>query len=854
WKSLGIFGWTLESTTVQPLASASVAKSALAATAGPIVRTIQYQPDALAFVASIDANGLAIDAPESHRKTPLLDTFNDGIVRTEVRDTSGLVEEITTTGGTDPSGAGSEVTIDYAPPAAPEHERALPTEIDSGGLESTFSYPDATTIVATDPQGIVTTTKLDAWDRVIERVVSGPGLETLERFSYDATGRLRVVQRKQGAGVVSTEHEYDAVGRIKATSVDNVAVDGQLSKIETLWTHDYPSRTILRKSPTGALTQITLDGLGRTIESSTSTGQTAIESLAAHDILGNQVYSSDGFVASAAAFDVHGRQVLTLNADGTRTEAEFDAWNRTTAVTTLTSTGEVLAAEAIDYTAAGRIEEITTAVDDDTARTTDFAWDGGGRTTRSATGDRIARSRFDTAGRFVESSFGTAAETFTETQASLYKGYWPRKMTTIERDAPAPLEETRAFDALGNVVQRNVGSLEWTSQFDEAGNVVSASLPERPPSAFAHDARGAVLEETQPDGAKLKYGYGAAGAMKTYEDQVAEVTHTETDLIGRPILRMYPDGTLEQWVWKGVRLESYRDRQERTRVYQWNARGQLEKVMRPGGEVLDHLEYDAAGRMVRWTNADTALTWQEFDLEGRPRRTRQIRYRDGTGHTTKQILDEFVQEHGFNELGERTFTTMPAYPGMPSVPGATESLEFGYDAFGNLVHIRRDGNNLLTGTFRNAGRPDERIIHTNCEPGAPLCTPADIVKSYAYDAETGQLTRAAVSVGGLVVAGSEVTYDGLQVSSARLLGVSSNERRSFFRYDDRGRLAGSIYATLDDAPDSLEAIPGRAKEELTPADFRMAQGRLPIFDEPTRNILIAAGIDPDAIEPPTITA
>lgn len=76
------------------------------------------------------------------------------------------------------------------------------------------------------------------------------------------------------------------------------------------------------------MTTTTLDGLGSAIESSTPTGQTAIDSLAAHDILGNRVYSSDGKVASAAAFDVHGRQTLTLNPDGTRTEAEFDAWDR----------------------------------------------------------------------------------------------------------------------------------------------------------------------------------------------------------------------------------------------------------------------------------------------------------------------------------------------------------------------------------------------------------------------------------------------------------------------------------------------------------------------------------------------
>ncbi len=135
-----------------------------------------------------------------------------------------------------------------------------------------------------------------------------------------------------------------------------------------------------------------------------------------------------------------------------------------------------------------------------------------------------------------------------------------------------------------------------------------------------------------------------------------------------------------------------------------------------------------------------------------------------------------------------------------------------------------------------------------------MCEPAQIVKSYGYDPQTGQVNRAAVSVGDLVVAGSEVTYDGLQVSSARLLGVSSNERRSFFRYDGRGRLVSSVFATLGDVPESLDPIPGRANEQLTPADFRVAQDRLSIFDDATKAVLLGAGIDPAAIEPQTVTA
>ncbi|MDQ3281372.1 MAG: hypothetical protein M3Q69_08165 [Acidobacteriota bacterium] len=44
-----------------------------------------------------------------------------------------------------------------------------------------------------------------------------------------------------------------------------------------------------------------------------------------------------------------------------------------------------------------------------------------------------------------------------------------------------------------------------------------------------------------------------------------------------------------------------------------------------------------------------------------------------------------------------------------------------------------------------------------------------------------------VQSNGVAIAGSEVDYDGLQIRSTQLLGVSSDRRYSRFRYDARSR-------------------------------------------------------------------
>ena len=105
--------------------------------------------------------------------------------------------------------------------------------------------------------------------------------------------------------------------------------------------------------------------------------------------------------------------------------------------------------------------------------------------------------------------------------------------------------------------------------------------------------------------------------------------------------------------------------------------------------VLDRIAYDTAGRMVSWKTPDSELTWGQFDLEGRPKRTTQRRFRNATGLTTAILLDEFEQQHVYNEHGERTFTSMPIYAGLTLSTGWTKGIAEQHDAMGNVTSIAR---------------------------------------------------------------------------------------------------------------------------------------------------------------------
>jgi YD repeat-containing protein len=483
-------------------------------------------------------------------------------------------------------------------------------------------------------------------------------------------------------------------------------------------------------------------------------------------------------------------------------------------------------------------------VDELSWQTTAFAWDGSGRTTRVATNGRASQTKYDVAGRPLQHAEGAGslanlAETFSATTVQSHDGDLPTQSTVTEKNG-VPIASSQSHNVAGDVSEETVGSLSWKRAFDQLGAVTSASVPGRKPTQWTVDARGAAKDETLPDGAQNQFEYDASGAPSRYRDPEGEATSTITDLAGRPTRRTYADGTFEATTWEGARVKSVTDRQGRTQTYAYNSKGQLTEIRDDAG-LTDLLAYDEAGRLSSWRNADAEILWADFNLAGAPKKTTQRRFRDRSGLTTRVVLDEFVQTHAWNEHGERTDYTMPAYPGMTPAAGWTTSVHQSYDAMGNVTGISR-GDMLMSAQYRNAGRPDARTITTKAD--------ANVTRAYGYDATTAQLTSLAVAANGITVAGSEVTYDGLQLPSARLLGVSSGERFMQWRYDDRSRLLLSLAGVAPDT-DPFAPAPGRVTEDLTQADYRLAQQRLPQFDGPTTDVLKAKGIDTSELDPPS---
>ncbi|MFZ2490375.1 MAG: RHS repeat-associated core domain-containing protein [Thermoanaerobaculia bacterium] len=835
--SIGHLVTSVTTTPLGAIAAAGVhASASLLPATSPIVRRYHYQSGSN-YLSAVEEDGKKISSVEPHRgKKEPADT-NDSVETKRVFDDAGQLRGMESAGGTDAGNtAGSRESIEYWDTTAPRHKRGLAKKVMRGTLVTTIDYPDENLQVETDEDRHVTTvTEFDAWRRPVKtRTYSANDpLVIEESLEYDASGRVKRQRDAKG----STEYGYDVLGRRTMTRRDGVNVP--TGALTTSVVYDLPQRTVTTTRPGGATETKTLDKLGRTEAVRVAAGpdSSEIRGWFAYDLDGNRVYHSDGFVSSATAYDAHGRVIATKASDGTLRTTEYDTWSQPKAVKEYSagSAASPIGSTSFTRSETGRLVSLTSSVDADMSRTTRMAWDGGGRTSAVETSGRASRSRFDAAGRLVErasgsGTLGALSDTFDRQRIIAHGGTLPVAVESQERRGAAITTEQN-HDTAGAAIAQRVGSLEWRTRFDALGDAVTAALPGRPAAEYESDSRGAVSKEVLPGGdAENRYRYDATGAHAAYEDPSHEVTATTNDLLGRPLRRDYPDGTREITEWEGNRIKSTTDRQGRKLVYGYDTAGHLTSVHESAGAQLEQFVYDDAGRMTVWRTRDVELTWGlEFDYEGRPKRTVQKRFKDASGFGARLMLDEWVQEHRWNEHGERTEWSMPTYTGLVLGAGWTRWVRETHDAMGNVVGIQKvdhplatGGATLMSADYRNSGRPDIRTVFAGA---AASTSGTPIVRQYGYDGSTGLMNRMAVSARGVVVAGSEIGRDGLQISSERMLGVSGGSRHTTYAYDERSRLSASSYGRLGDPAPPTAPIPGRAVEQLTVADFRSGQLR-----------------------------
>ncbi|MGH9419303.1 MAG: hypothetical protein ACRD3J_04955, partial [Thermoanaerobaculia bacterium] len=393
--------------------------------------------------------------------------------------------------------------------------------------------------------------------------------------------------------------------------------------------------------------------------------------------------------------------------------------------------------------------------------------------------------------------------------------------TTSIEDQTHTQNWTFDHDTLGQPTHAGIDgrSFNFDHHFDESGNVVSLTTPaKRGETRYDYDARSFNTAEHLPQTQQPnKYEPDASGMLKTYTDPTGEPTTSTNDGLGRPVRRDYPDQTFEEIHYDGTRVVSVRDRQGRVQNFTYDDGGRLSEVV-SSGVVLDHIDYEN-GRVIRWRTPDASTEFSDFDVDNHPRQITQHRLAaDGTE------IDAYTITHTWNAAGELTHTGMPSYQGMNAGPRWATSLDYRHDANGNVRTILRNGAPYMDATFRAAGRPITRNI--------TLPNGSTLGRAYDYDDANGvgRLSGMRVTVGNTLFAGSSILFEGTQRKREQLLGVSGGLRYSTYGYDDRGRVTGSVVATVDPNAIPQLGIPGASMVNLSDADFRASLDRTVVHD------------------------
>jgi RHS repeat-associated protein len=520
----------------------------------------------------------------------------------------------------------------------------------------------------------------------------------------------------------------------------------------------------------------------------------------------------------------------SLSSDGTKTVLTIDGWNRTRSATT-TNGSQTQATYTADFIGP-QLQHV-----DDNARKQDFTWDGAGRTNSvvmtGAEQPRASQTVYDQAGRVVSSTFGEGttgsfaraastnprslaiAREFSKVENS-YGGTNTELPVTTTSTEDGTHRQTWTLDhnTLGQTTHAGIAGNDFNfdHHFDESGNVTSSKTPaRRGETTYDYDARSFNTAEHLPGPSQPTnvYAPDASGVLKQYTDPTGEPTKVTNDGIGRPVLREYYDGTFQEIHYDGTRIDFTRDRQKREQRFAYDDGGRLSEVKNASGVVLDHIDYEN-GHVIRWKTPDASTEFSDFDVDNHPQQITQHRL-DANGNE----IDTYTITHSWNGAGELMRTDMPSYQGMNAGARWATRLEFTHDANGNVETILRNGSPLMDAKFRSAGRPVTRNL--------TLPNGATLGRAYDYDDATGSVGRLSgmrVTVNGTIVTGSSILFEGLQRRSEQLLGVSDGARFTTWTYDDRGRVTGSVVATVDPQAVPFIGIPGASIVKLTDADFR----------------------------------
>jgi RHS repeat-associated protein len=551
------------------------------------------------------------------------------------------------------------------------------TEPEGGKIAYGFDRQDRV-VSEKDQLGHITTTGHDAAGNVDEVVEPGGGKWS---FGHDAAGNLTSVVDPEGG---ERSYEYDGQNRLTGFTDPR----GQS------WEYEWSAANDLVKvtDPEGGETTFAYNASGQPLNV-TDPNEHKMEF--SYDSRGNQLSATDPL--------------------GHKTSLEYNSRNY---LVSLAKPG--LKAESFERNALGDVLAKTTPE----GRKTKYAYDANGlptQVTDPAEGIwKIERNAMERPTAYVD-PLGQRAEVGYDGNLKPVKLVNRRgKQTTFAYDLANQLTE----------VARPEGET-WHFGYDSRGNRSSMVDPRGNETNYAYDLLDRMTEADEPLSVVTKYGYDAGGNLTSVTDPRGNATAYAYDKLGRLTEIAQPLEKSTTFTYDAAGNQLTKTTAAGSLEYGYDAADRLTSIG-SGESTLRTFGYDAADRLTAATDAaghkieigrgEDGLLSAIADGRGQS----LTRSYGARGLPLKQVDGRGTIEYGYDKLGRMTSLTDPQ----------GKTLGFAYDPEDDLTEVTRPNGVTTTNLYDDAGRLAETTSQAGGEPPTVLES-----LQYGYDAAGNVTSR-----------------------------------------------------------------------------------------------------------------
>lgn len=597
----------------------------------------------------------------------------------------------------------------------------LTSYVDGAGKTTTFAYSGNDLTQITSPTGATTTISYSGTTHKVSQVLqsnttSGSAGASTTRLSYaSATSTLVASPNTDTAtAVASVPHTTyainssqklvntvtDAAGRVRSKTYNGANLRPSTSTVGSGSTASTTTATYGANSSQSLTKVASAGGASQSIGYNASPAATAYSPASTtddagnttnltYDGVGNQLTSSTGTGATAATATLTytAGQVATATAPGNGTNKTTYSYTNKQLTGITPVTGTSLGARAYTYDALGRIASAS----DGAGRTTSYTYDGDDRvlTTSFSDSTPTVTNTYDNAGHLLTQASGTGTVTNTYDQLG-------NLLTTGNSASPSGISTiTYAYDKAGNQTSYTDQDGTVTSAYDDSGVLTSTTTP------APNKPTETINFVTDPNGRRTDTYVDSNSDNSSW----ASHTHTDYDTNGRI-------KEIQGWIGSGQRLYDL--------VYCYNAgstapscgttttndRSKIQWVAEAVSGQSTAYTYDTRGRITKTVTTGsgeaTPGTWEfGYDIRGN-RTSTKFTKPDGTV-TTNQTLTynaaNQVTTAGFTYDGAGNITAEPEYT-------------FTYNAAEQMTQAVHNGSNITNYTYAGADQKSVLSIAT----------------------------------------------------------------------------------------------------------------------------------------------